>query len=518
MNQIRRAGISALFIIIFTLISKILGFLREILVASRFGSGLETDAYFVAITATSLIITPIWTAINASLIPILSEIEFKEGHKAKIKHINNMINIVVITTFVFVIMGWLLTPMIIKIIAHGFNGKQFDLAVSLTRIGFPKLILGCSIGVFIGFLHSEQRFKSVSSINIFASMVIIAYILFLSSRFGIKGLMFASLLSVAVQIIVLFPALIQSGYKYKFIINIRDTYLKRFGYLILPIFLGTAIQEINVIIDQTLASRLITGSISALSYANKLNSLILEVFVVTITTVLFPMLSNLSNTNDINGMKKIMGYGINTILIITIPAAVGLIVLAKPIVKIAFERGAFDATATVMTSQALIFYSLGIVPMALRLFITNVYFSLQDTKTPMINSAIAIVFNIILNLILVKFMAHSGLALATSIATTIATFSFFYDLKKKIGSWEHVKYIKYGFKSGAASIIMGFIVYKMYYGMVFHMNGGTVFEVGSLLTAIGIGVIAYLTLCYAFGIEEVHNVVNAVKGKLKKAD
>jgi putative peptidoglycan lipid II flippase len=214
-------------------------------------------------------------------------------------------------------------------------------------------------------------------------------------------------------------------------------------------------------------------------------------------------------------MKRIMGYGINIILVITIPAAVGLIVLSKPIVKIAFERGAFDTAATVMTSQALIFYSIGIVAMALRLLITKVYYSLQDTKTPMINGAISVGFNIVLNLILVRFMAHSGLALATSIASTIATFLFLYGLKRKIGSLGTIKYIKCGLKSGAASIIMGFVVYEIYYAMNFAISSDAIHEELSLITSVGTGIIVYLALCYAFRIEEVRTLINAVKGKLK---
>ena len=140
-----------------------------------------------------------------------------------------------------------------------------------------------------------------------------------------------------------------------------------------------AINDLNVIVDKTLASTFVSGSISALNYANRLNQLILGVFISAITTVIFPILSKEVNYDNISGLKT-MGYGVNLILLITIPATVGLIVLAKPIVEIAFQRGEFDATATIMTSQALIFYSLGLVAMAPRLLITRVYYSLQDTK------------------------------------------------------------------------------------------------------------------------------------------
>jgi putative peptidoglycan lipid II flippase len=215
-------------------------------------------------------------------------------------------------------------------------------------------------------------------------------------------------------------------------------------------------------------------------------------------------------------MKKIMGYGIDFILLITVPATVGLIVLAAPIVEIAFQRGEFDAVATVMTSQALVFYSIGLVAMAIRLLLNKVYYSLQDTKTPMINGAISVVFNIVLNLILVKYMAHAGLALATSIATTIATLLLLYGLKKKIGPLGTKGYITTLVKSGLASGIMGvatYLTYHVTYGAIGLWKLGNLL---SLLVAVGIGAALYLVLCYLFGVKEVRMVFGKVRGRLVK--
>lgn len=282
-------------------------------------------------------------------------------------------------------------------------------------------------------------------------------------------------------------------------------------YLSLPVLIGASINDLNAIVDRTLASSLITGSISALNYANRLKSLILGVFISAITTVIFPLLAKESNSGNVKGMKKIMGYGVNLILLITIPATVGLTVLAKPIVEVAFQRGEFDATATLMTSQALIFYSVGLVSMALRLLITRVYYSLQDTKTPMINGAISVGLNIILNLILVKYMAHAGLAFATSIATTIATLLMFYGLKKKIGSLGTKSYITTFVKSGLASAVMGVVAYSIYHELYGLLGVSKLYNLISLLAAVGIGVIVYGVLCYVFGIKEVKEIVGKIK-------
>ena len=204
------------------------------------------------------------------------------------------------------------------------------------------------------------------------------------------------------------------------------------------------------------------------------------------------------------------------ILLITIPATVGLVVLAKPIVQVAFERGEFDAIATLMTSKALIFYSAGLVASSLNLFTTRVYYSLQDTKTPILNGAISVCFNIVLNLVLVKFMAHAGLALATSISTTISMLLMFYGLRKKIGSLGTLSYIKCGLKSGLASAIMGIVAYMIYQGLYEALGVSKLYNLISLAMAVGTGVIVYGILCYILGIEEIKDMVDKAKVRLAR--
>ncbi|MDR7857533.1 murein biosynthesis integral membrane protein MurJ [Tissierella sp.] len=515
-NKSNKAAKSILIMIIFTLGSKLLGFLREVLIASKFGSGMETDTFFVALTATSLVTGFLSSSISTTFIPILSEIESKEGKKGKIEHTNNMINVIFVISAILVMLGWLGSPIIVKLLAKGFEGEQFDLAVQLTRIGLPMILFSGIIGVMSGFLQSEEKFTSTSAIGFPFNFVYIFFLLFLSSTFGIKGLMVAGVIAVASQFLIQIPEARSSGYKYNFKFDLKDKHITKVVLLSLPVLVGVAINDLNAIIDRTLASDLVSGSISALNYANRLNNLILGVFITAITTVIFPMLAKESNSDNYDSMKKIMGYGINIILLITIPATVGLIVLATPIVEIAFQRGAFDAMATFMTSQALIFYSTGLVAMALRLLLTRVYYSLQDTKTPMINGALSVGLNIVLNLILVKFMAHSGLALATSIATSIATIIMIYGLRKKIGPMGIKSYIVCGLKSGLASGVMGLVAYMIYHGMYGALGSGTLYNLMSLLVAVGVGVVVYLVLCYLFKVEEIRMVVKKIKDKSKR--
>ena len=516
MTSSNKATKSALIIIIFTLGSKFLGFIRETLIAAKFGSGMETDTFFVALAATGLLTSLISNAISTTFIPILSEVEAKEGKKGKISHVNNMINIIFFVSLILVVLAWFLSPLIIKLTAKDFESKQFDLAVNLMKIGLPMVLFSGVIGALTGFLQSEQRHLSTAAVGFPFNFVYIFFLLFLSTKFGIKGLMVAAVVAVISQLLIQIPDARKAGFRYKFVFDLKDEYIRKVLYLSMPVLAGVAINDLNVIVDRTLASGLVAGSISALNYANKLNGLILGVFVSAITTVIFPLLSKEFNNDNIKGMKNMIGYGVNLILLITIPATVGLVLLSTPIVQVAFERGAFTPNDTIMTSSALVFYSLGLIASSLRLLVTRVYYSLQDTKTPMVNGGLSVGLNIILNLIFVRFMAHSGLAFATSIANTVATLLLFYGLKKKIGSLGTKGYIITFTKSGLASAVMGVVAYVVYHSLYVILGVSKIYNLISLLAAVGLGVIVYGVLCYIFNVEEVRDIVNKVKNRLFK--
>ena len=516
MSKINKVAKSAVIIIILSLLSKGLGFFREVLIASNFGSGKQTDAFFIAMTATALLSGFLSNAVSTTFIPVLSEIETKEGKQGKIYHANNMINIMVIFSAVLVIVAWIFSPYIVKILAKGFNKEQLELSIQLTKIGLPVIIFGGINGIFTGFLQSEQKFISTAAAGFPFNFVYIIFLIFLSERFGIKGLMVASVIAVGSQLLIQIPEAISSGYRYMFKIDFKDNYVKKVILLSFPVLIGVAINDLNAIIDRSLASSLDVGSISALNYANKLNGLILGVFISAITTVIFPLLSQQSNSNNIKGMKRTMSYGINLIFVITIPATIGLIVLSEPIVELAFKRGAFDANATIMTSQSLIFYSIGLIAMSINLLLNRVYYSLQDTKTPMINGSISVGFNIIFNIILIKYMKHSGLALATSLSATISTLMLLYGLKKKIGCLGIKDYINTFIKSGTISMFMGLVIYLIYSYMNANLGISKLYNAISLGSSLGIGLILYLILCYVFNIKILRDIGNDIIMKLTR--
>lgn len=514
MSQSKKAAKSVLIMIAFGLGSKVLGFIREMLIAARFGSGMETDTFFIALTAATLFTTFLTKSLNTTMIPIMSEVEKKEGKDGKKDHTNNLLNISLLIAAALVMLGWLLSPLIIKILAPGFKGEQFNLAVQMMRIGMPVIIFAGIVGIYRGYLQSELMFLESATSQFPFNFTYIIFLLTMSGIFGVKGLMVTSVLAVGAQILIQLPGIRKTGYRYKFLINLKDQYINKILYMVPPVLVSIAVGDLNQIIDKSMASTLIEGSISALNYSNRLKGFILTIFITAITTVLFPMLSKEAAKESLDSFKGLIRNGFNVILLITIPASVGMIVLAQPIVRLAFERGAFDPVATKMTSVALLFYSLGLVAAALRLLINRVYYSLQDTKTPMYNGLISLVLNIVLNLILIRSMAHGGLALATSIATTVTAGWLIYGLRKKIGSLGLSHLAKCGLKSLAASLIMGLLVYLTYYPLESKVLGNTILELAILLGVASLGAAVYFLIVYLLKVEEINWFVKLLKNKL----
>lgn len=488
---------SASMMAIITLLSKFLGFFREIFIASKFGSGYETDTYIVAMTATYLIMGMVAGAFNTVLVPIFSEIDETHGKERSIKFLNNTLNIMFFVSLVAMAVFYFLSPVAISILGNGFKGEQFDLAVKLNRIGLP-IVLGMSFSfIFSGFLQSREKFLAPSATGFPFNIVQIAFLLTLSSVFGIKGLMVALVLAIFGQVLIQIPPAVKEGYRYKWIFDTKDKYIRKMLYLTLPVMIGTAIQQVNVIVDRALASRLAEGSISSLSYAARVNEIILGIFVTAITTAIFPILSKAATQKDIKSLVRITKKGSMLIFLITIPSTVGLMILAEPVVKLFFERGAFDSEATKMTYQALFFYSLGMVGMAMRLMVTRVYYAIQDTKSPTVNGLFAMILNVVLNVILIVPLQHRGLALATSIASILSSALLLVGLRKRVEGFELKSYGVGLAKIMVASGVMGAFVYIAYrYTKEIVMGDSFIVSAAVIGAIVLVAAIIYVNLCY----------------------
>ena len=250
--------------------------------------------------------------------------------------------------------------------------------------------------------------------------------------------------------------------------------------------------------------------------SNKLNGFVSGLFIASIVTVIYPMLSRISCKNNRDEFINSIVKSINSVILLVLPISIGAIVLATPIVRILFERGEFDARATSMTAIALIMYSIGMVAFGLRDILGKVFYSLQDTKTPMINGVLAMSMNIVLNIILVRYLEIAGLSLATSISAIICIFLLFNSLNKKIGYFGQDMIIKTTLKSIVSALIMGIVTYFGYDLISSILGNGFIYEVISLFASILLGAIVYGALVIVLKVEEVSIIMEMINKKILK--
>lgn len=289
------------------------------------------------------------------------------------------------------------------------------------------------------------------------------------------------------------------------------------SYLIVPVLIGVAVNQVNSMVDRSLASTLVEGSISALNYANRLNGFVMGLFITSICSVIYPMLSKISNYDNEKKFTESIVKSINSVILLVMPISIGAIVLSNPIVKLLFQRGEFDERATYMTSIALIMYSIGMVAFGLREVLAKVFYSLKDTKTPMINAGIAMGMNILLNIILVKQLQLAGLALATSLSGIICIFLLFISLKNKIGYFGQNKILRTSIKSMISALTMGGITYISYKLLGNSLGVGIIMETLSLTISIIIGMITYGVLVIILKVDEVNTIIEIIKTRLNRS-
>jgi len=314
----------------------------------------------------------------------------------------------------------------------------------------------------------------------------------------------------ASQLLFLIPFLKKTDFKYEKTFNIKDKHIINLVYLMLPLIIGISVDQINVLVDRTMASRIAVGGISALSYADRLNGSIRGLFAVPFVTALYPMISKMAAEKNFLGFKKMLAEAITCINLLSIPSAICAMIFAVPITALLFGRGAFDQQAIRTTSQALYFYSIGMIGFGLRPVLIRAFHSMQDTKTPMINGAMSTALNIVLNIILSRYMGISGLALATSISALLTTVLLFLNLRKKIGSFGMKQILSVFLKISFASVIMGTISKISYNHMISILTPNL-----TVMIALAIAFVSYVSIIYFMKIEEVEVVIRVVKDKLK---
>ncbi len=502
---------TAFLIIILTIISKVLGFGREITLSYFYGVSNISDAYLISSTIPTFVFALIGTGLAASFIPMYNKITQEKGDFSANKFTNNLINFIIVVSTLIILFTLIYTAPIVKLFASGFDDETLGLAVTFTRVSILGIYFSGLGYIFRSYLQIKGSFAAPALVGLPYNFFIITSIVLSFIFESVLILPIGIVTAFMFQVIFLFPSLKRHSFIYKVTFNMKDRDIRKMVYLSLPVIIGVSANEINSLVDRTLASQIAVGGISALNYASTLNSFIQGIFSLSIATVIYPAISKMAINNKLHDLKKTVSRAISAINLLVIPCTVGAMIFARPIVSMLFGRGAFDDQAISMTSYALFFYSIGMFGVGIREILSRAFFSLQDTKTPMVNAAIAMIINIILNIILSKYLGIGGLALATSISAIICSILLMGSLKKKIGPVGIKKILISFFKISFASILMG-VIAKLSYDFI---TANLLTQGLSLLISIIIGFLSYLVIIYLMKIEGVDIIVNAVKRKIR---
>ncbi|MGS0746298.1 murein biosynthesis integral membrane protein MurJ [Syntrophomonas erecta subsp. sporosyntropha] len=497
-----------------TTTSKILGFIREVAIAAFFGASYYVDAYLVALIIPQMLFSVVGGSLTTTVIPLITEYKEKEGRKSVLSLVNSVTTFMAVLIAIIILLGELFGDILVNLVAPGFSGPAHSLAVDLSRIMFPMMLFMGLMGMGTGILQSQRRFFYPAFIGIPNNLIIIASIFILGGAWGIKGLAVGTLVGAISQWLFQVPDLRRAGFRYQPEINFSHSGFRKMGLLILPVIVGSGAGQINLLVDRMLASGLVEGSIAALNYATKLNGMVYGIIAVAVASAIYPELAQSAVVKDSKTFLSSLIRSLNGLLLIIMPITVGIIILKDPVVRIVFQRGAFDEAAATLTAFALLFYALGLPAMCLREIVFRAFYSLQDTKTPMFIGLGTVALNIILNIILVRYLAHGGLALATSITFCISFLVLMWYLRKKIEHIQGKNLIITGLKIVTAAGVMGVCVYYLYNVLQGFSTISFKWDLINFIICSLVGAVVYFIIIKLLRIEEMEWIINKVCMKL----
>jgi putative peptidoglycan lipid II flippase len=445
---------SASIVAIAMLLSKSIGFLREISLAAVYGAGTVSDSFVIAYTVPGMVLMLVAGSFSASYIPIYTGMV-----KGKRKFTNNVLTILACMGLLFSLVFTFFPQVLTYLFASQFDAERFSLTTALLRVMVWSAIPLLFTGILEGYLqiHKAFFFAAITSIpiNIFV----------ISSMWLSKASGMLTLLSIGTVVgffssmsMLLFTAR-RKGYTYRPMLDLRMPELRGMMILIAPIILSNLISELNQVVDRNFASMLVSGSVSSLNYANKLVGTVITLISGSLGTVLFPNLSELAASNDIDTIRHYISMGVKRLLPLFLPAATGLILMAEPLVKLLFEHGSFTVEDTIRTAECLRIYAFLIITSGIGWIVVRAFFAIRNTKSPAMISVTVIAVNAGLNALLVGVWKHQGLAFATVVASLISMVLLLTVLQRKLGSFGLFSDPKEWIKTLIALAIMGGVVF-----------------------------------------------------------
>lgn len=501
------------FMAVATFLAKVLGLLRDMLIAAFFGTGIEADAYMMATRLpTTLFDIVLGGVISAAFIPVFNSVLEKEDKEKALEFANRFIGMVLVISGLITFFGIVFSDQLITLMAPKFGEEAHNLAKELTMIMFPMIIFTGLAFSFVGILQSFGEFNIPAIMSLVSNLAVIVYFAIFRDKFGVYGLSVTMLVAWSLQVIIQIPSLVKFNYKFKPSLNFRDENIKTAMKLALPMLISTWVQPLYSIINMSLASGIDKG-VSSLEYANRLYLVITGVFSFVITNLMFPKMSRANVSGKEGEAKEMLVLSLKVVTFVILPVMALFTVLAKPIIAILYQHGDFVLEDTLRTGNALALYSLGMIGMAYNEILSKAFFSMKNSKTPMINALISLVANIAVAYSLVGTMGISGLAIATACGSTVnAVLNYIcitIHYKTVFNKDDKIDLVKIILSSIIMTIVIVLIYMLAFSGLKLNLANGIIIAgvCGS------VGLIVYAVMCIIFKEEILFNLVKEAKKK-----
>ncbi len=549
-NKQRSVAKSAGIVSAFVMLSRIFGLIRETVFAGYFGTGPARDAFIVAFRIPNLLRDLFAEgALSVAFVKVFTEYQVNVSEKEAWRLAALVFNLLAVVLSAIVLIGILFSPFIVAFIGKDFSPEKAELAVWLTRIMFPFIMFVSLSAVAMGVLNTKGNFaipaSASTAFNIISITAGLGFAYFLSGgewetaekftipkppeQWAITGMAIGTLFGGLAQFAIQIPSLYRVGFRFKPLLSITDKGVKRVMRLMGPAVIATSAVQIKVLVDSMIVSG-DDGAMAILGYAFRLMQFPIGVFGVAIGVAALPTLAKLGSENNIEKFRSTLSNSVGLVFLLTVPSACGLIVLGEPIIRLIYERGAFDANSTDAVTLALAAYSLGLAGYAAIKVLSPAFFALEDAKTPMYVSVASIAVHVALSFTLFNYFktvgvtpetplgyGFAGVALATATVATINFFALIILMRRKIERIQARKIITSFIKIAIASAIMSVVCWFSYQYLTNYFGEKT-FPIKLIETfvPIGLGGIVFLISAKLLGVSELNQFIDIFKKRLGK--
>jgi putative peptidoglycan lipid II flippase len=499
MNLLRAlAAVSSL-----TMVSRVLGYVRDFLIARVFGAGLATDAFFVAFKIPNLLRRMFAEgAFSQAFVPVLAA--HKNAEPAEVKGlIDRVSTLLFIAVAAVAALGMAIAPLIVHLTAPGFaaDPEKFDLTVGLLRITFPYIAFIALVALAAGILNTWNRFSVPALTPALLNVSFIVATLFFAERFDqpVHALAWAVFAGGALQLAFQVPFLVRLGLLPRWRLDLSHPGVRRILFLMAPAAFGVSVSQVSLLINQVFASFLVTGSVSWLYYADRLMELPAGVLGVALGTILLPSLSRYHSDANTVEYSKLLDWGLRLTILLAVPAAAALAVLALPLIASLFHYGRFGAEDAAMTQRALVAYSLGLVGMILVKILAPGFYARQNIVTPVKIGVFTLVVTQAMNFAFIGPLKHAGLALAIGLGACLNAFLLYHLLRRQQVYVPQPGWLVFALKIGASVALMAIVLFSTMGEAAWWLAAPWQRKLPAVLGLVALGSFTYAGCLLAFG-------------------